>query len=61
MPATSPGIGSLQANHINKVLEDIDPVNGEWLCASCHKEEDSLTEKGVSKVGDEYGYGFDYS
>lgn len=53
-----PGIGALQANHRNKVLEDIDPTNGEWLCASCHKEEDQETAKGVSKYGDEYGYGF---
>lgn len=54
-----PGIGSLQANHRNKCLEDIDPVNGEWLCASCHKVLDTLTAPGVSGMGSEYGYGFD--
>jgi ribosomal protein L37AE/L43A len=52
-----PGLGTLQANHKNKILEDIDPANLEWLCPSCHKEEDSLTEKGVSRFGDEWGYG----
>ena len=54
-----PGMGSLQADHLNKVLEDIDPVNGAWKCPSCHKESDAKTAKGVSALGDEYGYGFD--
>jgi hypothetical protein len=53
---TYPGMGELQANHKNKILSDIDPANLEWLCASCHKEKDSLTEKGVSYKGDEWGY-----
>lgn len=53
-----PGMGALQANHKNKVLSDIDPANLEWLCPSCHKEKDQLTEKGVSIKGDEMGYGF---
>lgn len=52
-----PNMGSLQANHKNKVLSDIDPANLEWLCASCHKEKDSKTEVGVSIKGDEFGYG----
>ena len=47
----------LEANHKNKVLEDLDPANAEWLCTSCHKEEDMKTGKGVSRFGDEYGYG----
>jgi hypothetical protein len=47
---------SLEANHINKILSDLDPVNLEWLCKSCHKYADSATAKGVSSVGDEYGY-----
>lgn len=51
-------LGSLQANHKNKMLSDIDLANGEWLCPSCHKEEDQQTDVGVSKEGDEYGYGF---
>lgn len=46
----------LEANHINKCLEDIDLVNAQWLCTSCHKVADSVTAKGVSKLGDEYGY-----
>lgn len=50
------GIGALQANHRNKELSDIDPANGEWLCASCHKTVDQQTDKGVSLYGDEYGY-----
>lgn len=49
---------SLQAQHINKQLMDVDPVNLEWLCASCHKLEDSQTSKGVSLIEDEHGYLF---
>lgn len=52
-----PGIGTLQANHINKNIMDNDPVNLEWLCASCHKEIDQTTEKGESVLDDEFGYG----
>lgn len=37
---------------------DNDPVNLEWLCASCHKEIDQTTAKGVSVKEDEFGYGF---
>lgn len=59
-PIDEPGIkqttSSLQANHVNKNLLDIDPSNGEWLCASCHKLEDSQTEKGVSVISNEFGY-----
>jgi hypothetical protein len=54
-----PGVGTLQVNHINKVLEDLDPANLEYLCASCHKEIDQTTEKGVSVIADEFGYGWD--
>jgi hypothetical protein len=51
-----PGIGTLQANHKNKNIMDNDPANLEWLCASCHKEIDSTTAKGVSTINDEFGY-----
>ncbi len=47
---------NLDANHINKNILDCDPVNGEWLCRTCHKNEDSVTAKGVSKIKDEMGY-----
>lgn len=52
-----PSMETLQVNHINKNVLDNDPVNLEWLCASCHKVKDSQTEKGESAKGDEYGYG----
>jgi hypothetical protein len=52
-----PGIGTLQVNHINKNIMDNDPVNLEYLCASCHKEIDQTTEKGQSVIDDEFGYG----
>jgi hypothetical protein len=36
---------------------DNDLVNLEWLCPSCHKLEDSKTEKGVSQKGtNTHGY-----
>lgn len=47
---------TLQANHINKDIMDNDEVNLEWVCPSCHKLEDSKTEKGVSQKGNEAGY-----
>lgn len=48
---------TLQCNHINKNIMDNDAVNREWLCPSCHKLEDSKTEKGVSQIKDDpYGY-----
>lgn len=50
-------MGALQANHINKNIYDNDPSNLEWLCASCHKERDQQTEKGVSVIDNEFGYG----
>lgn len=53
-----PGMAQLEVNHINKDILDNDPVNLEWLCKSCHKNQDNQTEKGVSVKGDEYGYGF---
>jgi hypothetical protein len=52
-----PGMGVLQANHINKILRDCDPANLEWLCASCHKMRDQQTDIGVSVLEDEQGYG----
>lgn len=50
------GMATLEANHKNKVLSDIDLVNLEWLCKSCHKEADMVTAPGVSPKGDEHGY-----
>jgi hypothetical protein len=48
---------TLQANHITKNIMDNDLVNLEWLCPSCHKLEDSKTEKGVSQKGtNTHGY-----
>lgn len=41
---------SLQANHKTKDLTVNTEEDCEWLCAPCHKEEDSQTEKGVSTV-----------
>lgn len=52
-----PAMGTLQVQHINKEISDCDPVNLEYLCPSCHKEEDSQTAKGVSLKTDEFGYG----
>lgn len=53
-------MGTLQVNHINKILRDCDPANLEYLCASCHKERDQQTDKGVSVIEDEHGYGDRY-
>lgn len=53
-----PTMRELQANHINKNIMDNDPVNLEWLCPLHHKRKDMQTEKGVSLVEDEMGYGF---
>ena len=47
---------TLDANHINKNLLDIDPANGEWLCKLCHKRKDAQTDKGVSIIENEFGY-----
>lgn len=55
-----PGMATLQADHENKTLSDIDPVNLNWRCSSCHKESDARTAKGVSIKGDEWGYGAGY-
>lgn len=50
---------TLQANHVNKNIMDNDPVNLEWLCPSCHRLKDQLTEKGVSIKGENpHGYDF---
>lgn len=51
-----PGMGALQADHLSKDISDCDPANLEWRCASCHKESDSKTAKGVSALGDQFGY-----
>lgn len=48
---------NLDVNHINKNILDDDPANLEYLCRPCHKAADSVTEKGVSKIEDEFGYG----
>jgi len=48
--------GGLDANHKNKNWLDNDSANGEWLCRKCHYAKDRATEKGVSALGDEYGY-----
>lgn len=47
---------ALQCNHLNKNLLDVDPVNLEWACASCHKLIDQTTDKGISVKDDEFGY-----
>jgi len=52
-----PGIGTLQVDHVSKNIMDNDPVNLQYLCASCHKEKDQQTAKGVSPIDDEFGYG----
>lgn len=52
-----PNMRELQANHINKNIMDNDPVNLEWLCPLHHKQKDMQTEKGVSLIKDEMGYG----
>src|SRR5215831_4564022 len=41
-----PGMAVLQVDHINKNVRDNDPANLTWACPSCHKEQDSKTEKG---------------
>ena len=51
-----PGMSQLQVQHSNKNVLDNDPANLKWLCASCHKIEDSTTEKGVSTIENEFGY-----
>lgn len=40
----------LQCNHKTKDLTQNDESVNEWLCAPCHKEEDSKTSKGVSTM-----------
>lgn len=49
----------LDANHINKRWNDLDPANLEWLCRVCHYAKDRSTEKGVSPVEEDYGYDFE--
>jgi hypothetical protein len=36
---------------------DNDPANLEFLCRPCHYKKDRATDKGVSAVKDEFGYG----
>jgi hypothetical protein len=47
----------LDANHKNKNWLDNDPANLEFLCRPCHYKKDRATDKGVSAVKDEFGYG----
>jgi hypothetical protein len=47
----------LDANHKNKNWLDNDSANLEWLCRPHHYKKDRATEKGVSSVDDEFGYG----
>lgn len=47
----------LDVQHQNKNILDNDPANLSWKCRTCHKGEDSQTEKGVSLIEDEFGYG----
>jgi hypothetical protein len=54
---SSRGGDILDANHKNKNWLDNDPSNLEFLCRPCHYRKDRATEKGVSSIEDEYGYG----
>lgn len=47
---------SLDVNHINKDVTDVDPVNLEYLCRPHHYEADRATAKGISTVEEDYGY-----
>jgi rubredoxin len=47
---------ALHANHINKNLLDVDPVNLEWLCPKCHKNKDLQSGVGESVLDNEFGY-----
>ena len=49
-------LSQLQVDHENKDYTDNDPANLDWRCASCHRNADNLTEKGVSRVQDSSGY-----
>lgn len=49
--------GGLDCNHKNKNIMDCDPANLEWACRKCHYAKDRATEKGVSSLEDEFGYG----
>ncbi len=50
---------TLDANHKSKDLSDNDAANGQWLCRTCHKREDSKTAKGISQYGEVMGYDLD--
>jgi len=50
------GMAPLQVDHISKNIMDNDGVNLQYLCASCHRDKDNKTAKGVSRVENEYGY-----
>lgn len=49
----------LDADHKNKIWSDLDPANLQWLCRPCHYAKDRSTPKGVSPVGETYGYDYD--
>lgn len=57
IPSTQGRSDTLDANHINKNLFDLRLSNLEWLCRGCHKRADKRTERGVSTIQDEFGYG----
>ncbi len=50
---------SLDVDHRNKNTFDNDPANLRYLCRPHHKQEDSKTEKGVSQLGETFGYDLD--
>jgi len=47
---------NLDADHRNKDWLDNDPSNLTWLCRKCHRALDRSTQKGESRIDDEYGY-----
>lgn len=49
-------LSQLQVDHENKDYTDNDPANLNWRCASCHRNADNVTERGVSRVEDQSGY-----
>lgn len=48
----------LDADHENKNWADNDLVNLNWRCRPCHYKKDRATDKGVSAIDDEFGYGY---
>lgn len=49
----------LDADHENKNWADNDPSNINFRCRKCHYKKDRATDKGVSSVDDEFGYGYE--